>query len=307
MQRWKKLGRIFHVSGEMPWMMTHAAVPTAFALPSGAVRVYFGTRNSGNQASVGFFDFSPDNPTKILGRSELPCLTPGALGMFDDSGVLPSWVLQKGKDIWLYYIGWNLGVTVQFRNFTGLARSTDGGKTFERVSRAPIADRDDTDPHFFTNPCVLAENGNHSIWYLSGVRWEAQANGSAQHFYHIKQDTSVDGIRWDRKVSVAIDFEHPGECAISRPCVLREGGHYSMWYSYRRGPRGETYRIGYAQSADGKIWQRQDSVVGLDVSKDGWDSQSVEYAYVFDHGGKRYMIYNGNGFGQSGIGLAVLE
>jgi hypothetical protein len=33
----------------------------------------------------------------------------------------------------------------------------------------------------------------------------------------------------------------------------------------------------------------------------------IEYAYVFDHNGKRFMIYNGNGFGKSGLGYARME
>ena len=33
----------------------------------------------------------------------------------------------------------------------------------------------------------------------------------------------------------------------------------------------------------------------------------IEYPFVFDHKGQRYMLYNGNGNGQTGFGLAVLE
>jgi hypothetical protein len=307
MQRWKKLGRIFQVSGEVPWAMTHAAVPTALPMEDGNVRVFFGSRNACKQASIGFFDFSPRDPSRILGRSESPCLAPGELGMFDDSGVLPSWVVRRDGALWLYYIGWNLGTTVPFRNFTGLAQSRDDGKTFTRFSPAPVADRDAQDPLFYTNPCWLGEGDRWKVWYLSAVRWEAQTSGPPKHFYRIKQDESADGIHWDRNASVAIDFQYPGEFAISRPCVIRDGGLYHMWYSYRSGPRGEQYRIGYAASVDGKKWDRQDEQVGLDVSASGWDSEAVCYAHVFDHGGRRYMLYNGNGYGESGIGLAVLE
>jgi hypothetical protein len=31
----------------------------------------------------------------------------------------------------------------------------------------------------------------------------------------------------------------------------------------------------------------------------------VEYAAVYEHRGQRHMLYNGNGFGMSGIGHAV--
>jgi len=31
------------------------------------------------------------------------------------------------------------------------------------------------------------------------------------------------------------------------------------------------------------------------------------YPYVFDHAGSRYMLYNGNGYGRTGFGIAILE
>jgi predicted GH43/DUF377 family glycosyl hydrolase len=76
-----------------------------------------------------------------------------------------------------------------------------------------------------------------------------------------------------------------------------------MWYSYR----GSRNRIGYADSEDGISWERKDGEAGIDVSASGWDSEMIEYPFVFDHDGERYMLYNGNGYGKTGIGLAVLE
>jgi hypothetical protein len=76
-----------------------------------------------------------------------------------------------------------------------------------------------------------------------------------------------------------------------------------MWYACR----GAAYRIGYAESADGLQWERRDGEAGLDVSASGWDSEMVGYPCVFDHRGRRYMLYNGNGFGETGIGLAILD
>jgi len=43
------------------------------------------------------------------------------------------------------------------------------------------------------------------------------------------------------------------------------------------------------------------------VSESGWDSESVEYPNVFDYRGAKYMLYNGNGYGRTGFGIAVLE
>ena len=50
-----------------------------------------------------------------------------------------------------------------------------------------------------------------------------------------------------------------------------------------------------------------DNEVGITASESGWDSETVEYPDVFDSGGTRFMLYNGNRYGQTGFGLAVFE
>jgi len=139
------------------------------------------------------------------------------------------------------------------------------------------------------------------MWYLSCTGWHIN-NDKSEHAYHIKYAESSNGIDWDRRGHIAIDYAHAGEYAISRPTVLCDEGLWKMWYSYR----GETYRIGYAESADGRHWTRLDERSGIDVSASGWDSQMIEYPFVFDHQGRRYMLYNGNDYGRTGFGLAVL-
>jgi len=78
-----------------------------------------------------------------------------------------------------------------------------------------------------------------------------------------------------------------------------------MWFSYRSGD-GSKYRIGYAYSIDGITWDRK-KYSGIDVSKRGWDSEMICYPFVFEHKGEIYMLYNGNNYGKTGFGLALLE
>jgi hypothetical protein len=58
---------------------------------------------------------------------------------------------------------------------------------------------------------------------------------------------------------------------------------------------------------DGDNWVRKDDESGIDVSAEGWDSQMICYPFVMDHKGERYMLYNGNGYGRTGFGVAILE
>ncbi len=119
----------------------------------------------------------------------------------------------------------------------------------------------------------------------------------------IKYAYSKDGFSWIRDGKIAIPFKNENEYALSRPFVLYEDNRFKMWYSFR----GKSYRIGYAESKDGQLWERQDHLINLTISSTGWDSESIEYPYIFDHKGSRFMLYNGNGYGKTGFGLAKLE
>jgi hypothetical protein len=76
-----------------------------------------------------------------------------------------------------------------------------------------------------------------------------------------------------------------------------------MWYSYR----GDRYRIGYAESNDGVVWTRLDESAGIDVTGGAWDGDMIEYPCVVDVAGRRLMLYNGNEYGRTGIGLAEMN
>jgi hypothetical protein len=106
---------------------------------------------------------------------------------------------------------------------------------------------------------------------------------------------------------VAVDLMHPGEYALSKPCVVKNSSLYQMWYSYRGNKKIDTYRIGYAESKEGLVWNRKDKEAGIDVSSSGWDSEMICYPFVFKYAGDDYMLYNGNGYGKTGFGLAILE
>jgi len=306
LQNWVKLGRVFLVNHNFDWMNSHASVPIAENIEGDLFKIYFTTRNKDNESSIGYVIIDLNNPKSILKLSKEAVLLKGDLGLFDDSGVMASCILNIKKKKYLYYIGWNLGVTVPFRNALGVAISDDGGKIFKRAFSGPILDRTKNEPHFVASSCVIQDGDIFKVWYLSCTGW-SKSDCGVNHHYHIKYAESEDGIEWDRKGDVAIDYKDQYEYAISVPRVIKEDGKYKMWFSSRGAKGIPTYRIRYAESDDGKKWLRKDNHVGLDVSENAWDSEMICYPFVFDHKGRRYMLYNGNGYGESGFGLAVLS
>ncbi len=300
--KWRKLGRVFKPSGDPSWMRTHCAVAFADALGGSRQRIYFTTRNEENRSHIGTFDLDVNDPSKVTNISQEPILAPGPLGSFDDSGAMMSWLVNDGDRKLLYFQGWNLGVTVPFYNSIGIAIANGTG-SFEKISRAPSLGRDEVDPFFCGNPCVLKDDAVWRMWYLSCDRWVHDDNAQPKHYYHLKYAESADGLTWKKSGYASIDFKCDEEYAIARPCVIKDGALYKMWYCYR----GDRYRIGYAESEDGVAFERKDELAGIDRSEDGWDSDMIEYPHVFDCEGERYMLYNGNDYGKSGVGLAVLE
>ena len=300
-EKWVKLGRVFCAESNFDWMQSHASVPIAEHIGGNHFKIYFSTRDSQNRSYTGYVTIDITRPNEILEVSPHPILRPGALGEFDDSGTMATWLTPTAGARYLYYIGWNLGVTVPFRNSIGLALSSNGAP-FLRLFPGPIVDRTAKEPHFCASCCVLREDGLWRMWYLSCTGWQLR-QGRPEHRYHIKYAESLNGIDWRRDGVIAIDFKDDDEYAVSRPSVIRDEDRWRMWYSYR----GAAYRIGYAESLDGIRWRRVDESVGIDVSSSGWDSDMIEYPFVFDHAGRRYMLYNGNGYGKTGFGLAVMD
>ena len=297
--RWRKLGRVFCPENEAEWMTSHAANCVAWPLEGSRVRIYFTSRDAQNRGHIGWIEIDLRRPAEVLRRAAEPVLRPGALGTFDDSGVSLSCIVPDGDTILLYYTGWNLGVTVPWRNSIGLAVSTDG-LHFERFSPAPVLDRNRVDPYSLSYPFVLRDVETWRMWYGSNLRW----GSSERDMDHVIKDaSSVDPAAWTPSGRICIGIEREDEYAFSRPVVVRDSAAWRMWYSYR----GEQYRIGYAESADGMQWERRDEEVGMAPSASGWDAHSNEYPWVFDHQGRRYMLYNGDRYGFTGFGLAVLE
>ena len=300
--KWIKKGLIIEPTGKFEWMRTHASLPFAERINEDIYRIYFYGRDILNKSRPGYIEVNMNQPTQILHITEEPVLELGSLGSFDDSGVMPAWVIDYDNKKYLYYTGWAKGVTVPFYFYVGLAISQDGGRTFGRHSKAPALERNAVDPYLTASPSIIIEDGIWKMWYVSCADWKVK-DGKPKHFYHIKYAESRNGIDWERNGITCIDFKSEDEYAIARPCVIKEEDTYKMWYSYR----GESYRIGYAESEDGIHWQRKDDEAGIDVSESGWDSEMIEYAFVFEHRGKKHMLYNGNSYGKTGLGYAIMN
>ena len=304
---WTRLGTLVDPR-ETPGMNSHAQVPTALRLAD-RIRVYYADRDRQGRSFPAYVDVDPAHPTQVLDHHPSAIMALGRPGAFDDMGVMPGYAAQESDGrVLLFYSGWNRAFNVPYHNATGLASSVDGVR-FERMFEGPVMDRTATEPYIAVTPSMLREpDGSWKAWYISGLRWDLVGD-KYEPVYVIKHAHSADGVQWVRPPEICVPQRHPQE-AFSHPTVFRHRSRIHMWFCARhsvdyRGGSG-AYRMGYAWSSDGRTWTRKDDDAGLRPSDGGFDSQMTAYPFVLREGDDLLMFYNGNGFGQTGIGVARL-
>jgi hypothetical protein len=298
---WEKLGLVYAPDGSTPWATTHAFIPTSWMIDAERIRVFVAFLDPERVGRIGFVDVCASDPRKILRVSEEPALDVGRPGTFDDNGVTPISVVEHEGRLYLYYVGWQLGVQVRYYLFVGLAVSTDGGERFSRYSEVPLLDRSDGELFVRTAAHVLRDGTGWRMWYIAGDKW-IDVGGRSVPTYNMRHLESDAPTAWGRTGRVCLDLADQDEYGFGRPFVVNEGGLFKMWYSIRSRTKG--YRLGYAESEDGIHWHRKDDQVGIDVSPDGWDSEMVCFGCVQPTRYGTYLFYNGNNYGETGFGVA---
>jgi predicted GH43/DUF377 family glycosyl hydrolase len=318
MFRWEKLGKVFGPQDvkDLDWMKEYAQSPSVLIYDD-IVRVYFCCRplpdGKGQYVSrLGYVELNRKNLFDVLRVSREPILSLGEIGTFDEFGTYPASVIRNGKDIRVYYAGWTRSESVPFCAAIGVAVSNDDGQTFERIWSGPVLSYSVDEPFVLGSPKIRRFNGVWYLWYASGRRW-IEYEGRWEPVYKIRMAFSNDGLEWTKYGKNILESKlEEDECQASAD-VFWLKDRYHMLFSYRynldfkKTERERGYRIGYAWSDNLTNWIRDDLQVGIGVSEQGWDSETISYPHVFELENNIYMLYQGNQIGKYGFGLARLE
>ena len=149
----------------------------------------------------------------------------------------------QGKGLRLFAGGKKFAASEQLMHLTGqlpspTLRETSGG--WQKYEGNPVMGG-----QYGTcfDVSVMRENGAYRMW----LSWRPKKS--------VALVESKDGIHWSEPPRIVLGprDETGWEDDINRPCVLKRGDTYHMWYTGQA--RGQS-RIGYATSSDGVTWKR---------------------------------------------------
>ncbi|NOR58651.1 MAG: hypothetical protein GQ474_09030 [Sulfurimonas sp.] len=297
--KWRKLGKTIEFNAINEDLLTHTSNPLAVHLKDDIYRVFFSARDKDNKSSVGYVDINILK-NEVINISNETTFKYGKDDTFYSHGVSIGNVYTVNNNDYILFMGWQIRDGGHWRGDVGRLLLEKKEKLTLQPKEAFMV-CDDEDKISLSYSWVMHDEGIFKMWYGSTIDWTSDND---EMIHVIKYATSKDGETW-HKHGLAIPYEIGVAQAFSRPTVIKDEQGYHMWFSYRSGD-GTKYRIGYAYSSDGIKWDRKKDS-GIDVSEDGWDSDMVCYPFVFKHKENTYMLYNGNDYGKTGFGLAVLE
>jgi hypothetical protein len=301
---WNKLGQLYVPKsvGQHPKLISHAANPLPVHIEDDVYRVFFSGRDAQNRSSVGAVDIDIVE-RRVLTEHHLPFFEHGPQGSFYSDGVSIGNCYETDGVRYMLFMGWQKPPNQHWRGDIGRLIVTPQ-LSLELEYSKPFMGSDPTDPISLSYPWALGgQKEGFDMWYGSTLSWDA---GNDEMLHVIQHASSFDGHDWTR-TGLAVPYAIGRYQAFSRPSVIEnDHGGLDMWFSYRSGS-GQTYRIGYATTQDRIKWDVDVESSGITTSESGWDSEMIEYPFVFIHEGERYMLYNGNGYGKTGFGLAILS
>ena len=255
----------------------HAQLPTVITTENG-FRVYYSTKMDG-KSYIRFFDI--DDDLNQIGKDNL-ALSLGKLGTFDQSGVMPSCIVGN----LMYYTGWHLRADVPYSHSIGVATINEDG-TLSRNSDGPILGHNFYSPYLLNSPFVEFDE-NKKMWkmyYCNGTGWV-----NNHPTYNISAAYSDNKIDWKTSENIEITMGLKDE-AISRVCRDCLSG---ILYFYKTST--SSYDI-FSKNSNGEIFN-------VEIDRNNWDSNMRCYPWVCRKESNKYLFYNGNNYGLTGIGVA---
>lgn len=266
------------------------------------IRVFLGAWDAGGVSRITSVRFRSDRPDEVIERRPMVELDIGASDAFDGQGVFPGSVWLHGNRSFLHYTGFSRGVGFRHLNFGGLAEIDTDSLT--RVSPDPVMGPTPEGMCVRAGVSTVEIDGRFLSVYAAGNDW-MQVGGKLRPCYSIFSQWTDDGLAFREAGNKIVAYDSDREHAVGRPHILVVGGMVVTVFTVRT--LDMRYTIGAAVSSDGSNWERL-PVEFEGAPTPGFDDLMTYFpSPVVMSDGTIFVYYSGNGFGETGMGMGVLD
>jgi hypothetical protein len=218
------------------------------------------------------------------------------IGSFDEHGVSGSYFSLSRHQLTIWNFGWKRLSGKAWINSIGIAKVPLGLNQTNVVNNLAFASNSN-DTHGLAYPYISIINSKEMFFYASFDQYGIPSENEPYSFTAKSAEILKD---FELSSPTRMINHMAGMSAQSRPCIIQDGNMYRAWVSVK----GTEYEICSMVSADGINWTWDDSGNNLQAKGLGNEKEQVCYSHVVEHGRERFMFYNGDGFGMTGIGIA---
>jgi len=213
---------------------------------------------------------------------------------FYSDGVSYPWLIEDDRGKSMLFTGWKRRNDGRFWNHLGIAAFSEKLKIWCPQPTPILPDElEGTGSAAAADP----EGSQLAVTVFSG--WE-QVRGRDTPMYQVHWASLSRGKKC--RLEGPIEGLPRGTgIAVARPSFLATKRGLFAWFSVRV---DHDYHVIGGEIIDGKFIGKP--TLDLNPSGIGWDANSCEYAHVSISGDYLVAPYNGDGFGKTGIGLAVM-
>ncbi len=212
---------------------------------------------------------------------------------WETNSIIPGAVISNTGTYEMWYTGYDSNWVGRI----GYATSPDG-VNWTKYGGNPVLNvgaSDSWEDEDVAGPAVLEDGGIYHMWY-------AAYDGIASRIGHA---TSANGTSWTRDpANPVLDIGPSGNwdwLNVYYPNAVKVGDEYQLWYSGSTLP--SAWQSGYATSADGSNWTRQQMIIPQGPVA-AFDDDSADYVSVLVEGTTTRIWYSGHDGDKYTIGYA---
>lgn len=276
----------------------HMTMPMILFLSSGKCVFFWSPRDTGGKSWIlGTYASFEEGILACDWAARFIVMRPGEYGAFDSDGVTGSDVheVDEGR-INLAYFGWQRLPDDAWLNGIGVLQGPVGSE-LSRSSNGPLLARDYDDQFSVAYP-FFSRPKSETLLYCSYASFANPRKSNA--YSYVVRSAEFDVQAMSLRSRTGVDLEPiRGMSAYSRPTTIQFQDSELIFCSVR----GEKYQInGWLR--DGMSWRRASQYDCAELALELGESATC-YQFPFVRDGRLYLLFNGDGFGLTGFGLAV--